>query len=157
MTRTSPARRGRCGTSCGRSDRCSASARTPSVPEAELERALREVAVLVARGVAPEEVFTATSEQAARVCGVAPERSCASGSSGAEIVGRWGQPGRGAPVGDELELDGGGALTLVRDTGLPARFDDYASRRGRWGRRATDRVARERGGAGLVEGASGAR
>jgi hypothetical protein len=40
------------------------------VAEADLERALREVAVLVARGVAPEEVFAAISEQSARVCRV---------------------------------------------------------------------------------------
>ncbi|WP_053227175.1 sensor histidine kinase [Solirubrobacter soli] len=92
-----------------------------------VERALREVAVLVARGVAPEEVFDAISEQAARVCGVGAGGVVRFGADGAALVGRWGELAREAlPPGMSFALDGGGALTLVRETGLPARFDDYA-------------------------------
>jgi signal transduction histidine kinase len=92
-----------------------------------VERALREVAILVARGVAPEEVFDAISEQAARVCGVGAGGVVRFGSDGASLVGRWGELAREAlPPGMSFALDGGGALTLVRETGLPARFDDYA-------------------------------
>ena len=89
-----------CAISCARSVRCSASARTPGVPEVELERALREVAVLVARGVAPEDVFAATSEQAARVCRVGAGAVVRFDRSGAVIVGRWGHdPARCCPRG----------------------------------------------------------
>jgi signal transduction histidine kinase len=91
------------------------------------ERALREVAVLVARGVAPEAVFDAISEQAARVCGVGAGGVVRFGPAGAELVGRWGELARETlRPGMSFALDGGGALTLVRETGLPARFDDYA-------------------------------
>jgi signal transduction histidine kinase len=91
------------------------------------ERALREVAVLVARGVAPEQVFDAISEQAARVCGVGAGGVVRFSPSGAELVGRWGELARETlPPGMSFALDGGGALTLVRRTGLPARFDEYA-------------------------------
>ena len=83
--------------------------------------------MLVARGVAPEEVFDAISEQAARVCGVGAGAVVRFGDAGAAIVGRWGEIAREAlPPGMSFALDGGGALTLVRETGLPARFDDYA-------------------------------
>src|SRR3954451_10125787 len=93
----------------------------------DIERALREVAVLVARGVAPEEVFDAISEQAARVCGVGAGAVVRFSDAGAAIVGRWGEGAREVlPPGMSFALDGGGALTLVRETGLPARFDDYA-------------------------------
>ena len=77
----------------------------------ELEAALREVAVLVARGAGPEEVFGEISQQAARVCGV-----------GAGAVVRFGEAG--------LEITGGiapvarGALGLVRNTGAPARIEE---------------------------------
>ena len=91
------------------------------------ERALREVAVLVARGVAPEEVFDAISEQAARVCGVGAGAVVRFTGRAAALVGRWGDLARETlPPGMSFALDGGGALTLVRETGLPARFDDYA-------------------------------
>ncbi len=91
------------------------------------ERALREVAILVARGVAPEEVFDAISEQAARVCGVGAGAVVRFTGRAASLVGRWGDLARETlPPGMSFALDGGGALTLVRETGLPARFDDYA-------------------------------
>jgi signal transduction histidine kinase len=104
------------------------------VAEADLERALREVAVLVARGVAPEQVFAAISEQSARVCRVGAGAVVRFAAAGAEIVGRWGHDERSVlPAGTSFPLDGGGALTLVRNTGLPARFDEYAQARGAMG------------------------
>ena len=78
------------------------------MPEVELERALREVAVLVARGVAPEDVFAATSEQAARVCRVGAGAVVRFDRTGAVIVGRWGHdPGSVLPAGLSFELGGG--------------------------------------------------
>ena len=85
------------------------------------------MAILVARGVAPEEVFDAISEQAARVCGVGAGAVVRFTGRAASLVGRWGDLARETlPPGMSFALDGGGALTLVRETGLPARFDDYA-------------------------------
>src|SRR3954449_1440373 len=85
--------------------------RTPRVAEADLERALREVAVLVARGVAPEEVFDAISEQAARVCGVGAGAVVRFTGRAAALVGRWGDLARETlPPGMSFALDGGGAL-----------------------------------------------
>ena len=53
---------------------------------------------------------------------------------GAVIVGRWGHdPGTVLPSGLSFELGGGGALSLVRNTGLPARFDEYAYSQGDMG------------------------
>jgi signal transduction histidine kinase len=100
----------------------------------ENERALREVAVLVARGVEAEELFDAISEQAARVCGVGAGAVVRFGDGGATLAGRWGELAREAlPPGMSFALDGGGALTLVRETGLPARFDEYATAVGAMG------------------------
>jgi signal transduction histidine kinase len=102
----------------------------------DIERALREVAVLVARGVAPEEVFDAISEQAARVCGVGAGAVVRFTGRAAALAGRWGDLARETlPPGMSFVLDGGGALTLVRETGLPARFDDYAVATGAMGER----------------------
>ena len=85
------------------------------------------MAVLVARGVAPEQVFDAISEQAARVCGVGAGAVVRFSGRAAALVGRWGDLARETlPPGMSFALDGGDALTLVRETGLPARFDDYA-------------------------------
>jgi len=90
-----------------------------------IEAALREIAVLVAHGAPPDEVFAAISEQAARVCGVSAAAVVRFTDDGAAIAGRWGKV-EAFPAGTEFGLGRGGALTLVRNTGLPARFDEYA-------------------------------
>ena len=87
--------------------------------------ALRELALLVARGGQPYEVFSAISEEAARVCEVSAASVVRFTGDGAELVGRWGHEDL-FPVGTSFTLGQGGALTLVRDTGLPARYDLYA-------------------------------
>ena len=86
--------------------------------------ALRDLAVLVARGAAPDEVFGAISEQAAGVCGVSAAAVVRFTDAGAVIAGRWGAVDA-FPAGSAFPLGAGGALTLVRNTGLPARFDEY--------------------------------
>ncbi len=77
----------------------------------ELEAALREVAVLVARGAAPEEVFSTISAQAARVCGVADGAVVRFREEGLDVTG-------------EIGLGARGALGLVRHTGAPARIEE---------------------------------
>lgn len=86
--------------------------------------ALRDIAVLVARGAGPGEVFAEISVQAACVCGVSAAAVVRFTDAGAEVAGRWGDVDA-FPAGTAFPLGAGGALTLVRDTGLPARFDEY--------------------------------
>ena len=86
--------------------------------------ALRDIAVLVARGAAPGDVFAEISAQAARVCGVSAAAVVRFTDEGAVVAGRWGDVAA-FPTGTAFPLGAGGALTLVRDTGLPARFDEY--------------------------------
>ncbi len=86
--------------------------------------ALRDLAVLVAHGAAPDEVFGAISEQAAGVCGVSAAAVVRFTDAGAVVAGRWGAVDA-FPAGSAFPLGAGGALTLVRSTGLPARFDEY--------------------------------
>src|SRR5829696_3450402 len=80
----------------------------------EQQAALREVAVLVAHGGPPGDVFGAISAQAARVCHVGGAAVVRFGESGSEVVGRWGNVVFGLS----------GALGLVRHTGLPARVEE---------------------------------
>ncbi|MBE2316086.1 hypothetical protein DVA67_008870 [Solirubrobacter sp. CPCC 204708] len=86
--------------------------------------ALRDIAVLVAHGASPANVFAAISEQAAQVCGVSAAAVVRFADGGATIAGRWGSVDA-FPAGTVFPLGAGGALTLVRNTGLPARFDEY--------------------------------
>jgi signal transduction histidine kinase len=76
-----------------------------------LEAALREIAVLVARGASPQAVFDEISQQAARVCGVGAGAVVRFGETGLEMTGAI------APVAR-------GALGLVRNTGAPARIEE---------------------------------
>jgi signal transduction histidine kinase len=96
------------------------------------EAALRTIAVLVAHGGPPAEIFAAISEQAADVCGVSAAAVVRFTDEGARVVGRWGRVSE-LPEGTAFALGGGGALTLVRNTGLPARYDEYSLARGAMG------------------------
>ena len=97
-----------------------------------LDAALRAIAVRVAHGGPPEAIFAAISEQAAAVCGVSAAAVVRFSDDGAEIVGHWGTVSA-MPDPPAFALGGGGALTLVRNTGLPARYDEYAIARGEMG------------------------
>jgi hypothetical protein len=86
--------------------------------------ALRDIAVLVAHGAPPDDVFAAISQQAARVCEVSASAVVRFTDAGALVAGRWGDVDA-FPAGTAFPLGAGGALTLVRRTGMPARFDEY--------------------------------
>jgi signal transduction histidine kinase len=95
---------------------------------AEEQAALRRVAVLVARGAAPEEVFAAVAEETGRVLGAdftGINRYDTEGTT--TIVGMWTSTCTrpNVAVGDRLELGGRNVTTLVYQTGQPARIDDY--------------------------------
>jgi signal transduction histidine kinase len=94
---------------------------------ADEQAALRRVATLVARGVPPEELFAAVTEEAGRVLSVEyaalsryePDR-------GVTVVAVWGRTGHNVPVGNRLIVGGNNVGTLVFETGRPARIDNYA-------------------------------
>jgi GAF domain-containing protein len=118
------------------------------------QAALRRVATLVARGVQPENVFAAVTEEVGRLLSVefADLRRYEHDGT-ATIVAAAGRSGMPVPVGKRLELGGRNVSTLVFETGRPASVDGYADASGPLGT-----VAREYGlgsGAGapvIVEG-----
>jgi signal transduction histidine kinase len=113
---------------------------------ADEQAALRRVAVLVARGAPPEEVFAAVAAEAGRLLG-----SDLTGVGRFDpdnvltVVGAWSSTGAAMsfPAGTRVKLGGNNASTLIHRTGRPVRFDDYGGATGAaadltrdWGRRA---------------------
>jgi PAS domain S-box-containing protein len=109
--------------------------------EAELARlageqaALRRVATLVARGVPPEEVFAAVTEEAGRLLPVDhAELGRYEANAAITTVAAWSRTGSPfPPVGSRWPLDGNNLSTLVFETGRPARVDSYANASGALG------------------------
>jgi signal transduction histidine kinase len=100
---------------------------------AEEHAALRRVAVLVAKGVAPEEVFTAVTAEAGRLLrsDLAAVGRYSSGNT-LTIVARWGTAGNRRP-GSHTRLGGTNAGTLVFETGQSVRMDDFSHLSGQGG------------------------
>ena len=96
------------------------------------QRALRRVATLVASEVQPERVFTAVSEECARVLEVNASIVVRyEGDQTATIVGRHNRDGIDVfLVGDALPTDEQSAIGGVLKTGTPARIDDWGGRTG---------------------------
>jgi signal transduction histidine kinase len=98
---------------------------------AEEQVALRRVATLAARGSTPSEVFRAITEEVGRLLAVEfaimgrfdADRTVVS-------VGGWGAPAGRFPVGSRAPLEGENLVTIVFETGRPARVDDYAQSTG---------------------------
>jgi signal transduction histidine kinase len=90
--------------------------------------ALRRLATLVARGVAPMEVFGAVAEEMRRCVPAATaglwrfetdgEITIVAAAADPEALARW-------PVGTRTPVDGNTLATLVQRTGGPARIDSY--------------------------------
>jgi GAF domain-containing protein len=93
---------------------------------AEEQAALRRVATLVARGVPPEEVFAAVVEEVGQLLPVdfALMGRYEAGGTIIAIAG-WGALVASFPIGRRWELGGNNLVTIVRDTGRPARIDRY--------------------------------
>jgi PAS domain S-box-containing protein len=96
------------------------------------QRALRRVATLVAAEVSPARVFTAVSEECARVLGVNSSAVMRYGGDGwATIVARHNRDNVGVlQVGERLEATESSAVGRVLRTGAPARIDDWGGVRG---------------------------
>ena len=104
---------------------------------ADEQAALRRVATLVARGVAPPEVFAAVAREVSQLLGVDATHMGRYELDGtATAVASWGT-GDHVPPGTRSTLDGESVAALVLRTGRPARmesYDDAAGRDGAMGR-----------------------
>src|SRR6266550_2499292 len=90
---------------------------------------LRQVATLVARESSPEELFAAVAEQVARIIDVPHVRLVRYEPDGSVVVGGFSEDGRldePFPIGSRWPLDSPGVVLTVRQTGRPARLEDYA-------------------------------
>jgi GAF domain-containing protein len=93
---------------------------------AEEQSALRRVATLVARGVAPTELFAAATEEVGRLLGA--DRAGMIRYDGDEMVSAvatWAADGEHEPVGGPWPLDGESLAPRILRTGRPARIDDW--------------------------------
>jgi signal transduction histidine kinase len=121
---------------------------------AEEHAASRRVATLVARGVPPEEVFAAVTEEVSQLLSVeyaGLSRYEPDGS--ATIVAGSGSRGERVPVGRRWTLGGNNITTLVFETGRPARIDGYSDASGSLGDAAREeRVGSGAGAPVIVEG-----
>jgi signal transduction histidine kinase len=98
---------------------------------ADQQAALRRVATLVARGVAPEEVFNAVTAESTRVLGAAASGLFRYEPNGMmTLMAHDGRERIVMAVGDQLTLDGSSAAAKVRRTGRPARIESYATASG---------------------------
>jgi GAF domain-containing protein len=99
---------------------------------AEEQAALRRVATLVARGVPPQEVFAAVTEE---VGGLLPVEFAIMGRYEPDraviVVAAWRKTGNPwPPVGSRWPLDGKNLATVLFETGRPARIDSYGDASG---------------------------
>ena len=91
------------------------------------QSALRQVATLVARESAPDQLFAAVAEQVARVFDVPHVRLVRYEPDGSVVVGGFSERDRELfPIGLRRPLDSPGVIATVRQTGRPARVEDYA-------------------------------
>ena len=93
----------------------------------EEQAALRRVAVLVARGAPPEEVFTTVTAEVRRLLAADVTALARYDPDGAmTYVARWSAAGEDRGGGVRPRLGGRNVSTLVFQTGRPARIDDFS-------------------------------
>jgi PAS domain S-box-containing protein len=103
---------------------------------ADEQAALRRVATLIARESPAAEVFAAVAEELGRLLDADTTRLVRyDADATATVVSTWDQPGdtvpvNAVPVGTRMPLGGMNVVSLVAETGKPARIDDYASATG---------------------------
>jgi signal transduction histidine kinase len=98
---------------------------------AEEQAALRRVATLVAEGAPPANLLAVVAEEVARVVhvrSVSIARYEADGT--ATELANFSEQGELFPLGTRWSLEGTNVLAAVRDTGRPARINDYSSPEG---------------------------
>ena len=91
------------------------------------QAALRQVATLVARESSPGRLFAVVAEQVAQVFDVPLVRLVRYELDGLAVVGAFSEgDDEPFPIGSRLPLDTPGVAAIVRETGRPARVEDYA-------------------------------
>jgi PAS domain S-box-containing protein len=99
---------------------------------ADEQAALRRVATLVAKGVPPEDVFAAVSEEVGQLVAIDSTSMLRyEGDGTATVIAQWAETDIdviqiGTPVTFE-DLEGESLTELVQRTGRPARIDSYAN------------------------------
>jgi signal transduction histidine kinase len=95
------------------------------------QTALRRVATLVARGAPPEQVFAAVAKEIGELLEVASVGVGRFETDGTVTsVAVWGSGLAQFPVGSEWVREGKNLVTIVSETGRPARIDSYADASG---------------------------
>jgi signal transduction histidine kinase len=95
------------------------------------QAALRQVATLVARQSSRDQLFAIVAEQVARVFDVPHVRLIRYEPEGWIVVGGFSERERGPfPIGYGSPLDRPGVIATIRQTGRPARVEDYAEMSG---------------------------
>jgi signal transduction histidine kinase len=95
------------------------------------QAALRRVATLVAGGAAPASLLAVVAEEVARVVHVWFVSIARYETDGtATELASFSERGGLFPVGTHWSLEGTNVLATVRESGLPARIDDYSSSEG---------------------------
>jgi PAS domain S-box-containing protein len=93
---------------------------------ADEQAALRRVATLVARGVAPPDVFAAVAREVGLLLHVDATHMARYESDGtATGVAAWSPTGDHVPVGRQVDLEGESIAAAVFRTGRPARIQSY--------------------------------
>jgi len=93
---------------------------------AEEQAALRRVATLVARDTPSTEVFDAVAAEVGKLLDTdITVVGRYDGDGAATAIGSWSTPGGGVPVGTRSAVGGHNVLTIVAETGKPARVDGY--------------------------------
>ncbi|MDA0158708.1 GAF domain-containing protein [Solirubrobacter ginsenosidimutans] len=92
---------------------------------ADEQAALRRVAMLVARGAPPPDVFDAVAEELGRLLDAASSGLIRfDGEQTATVVAGWGRLGEVVTTGTRLPLGGVNVVTKIARSGRPARIDD---------------------------------
>jgi signal transduction histidine kinase len=108
-----------------------AESRAGLVRLAEEQAALRRVAMLVARGVPPEQVFAKVTEESGRLLAVDLATMARYEPDGTfTILAAWGRGGEHVLVGSRWPLGGQNLGTLVFESGRAARIDNLAEATG---------------------------
>ncbi len=98
---------------------------------ADEQAALRRVATLVARDVPSTDVFESVATEVGKLLGTdITVVGRYDGDGAATAIGSWSASGGGVPVGTRSVLGGHNVLTIVAETGEPARVDGYAGATG---------------------------
>jgi PAS domain S-box-containing protein len=103
-----------------------AESRTGLARLAEEQAALRRVAMLVARGAAPEEVFAAVTGEVGRLLGTHLAGMARYNSDDTvTVLATWAAEGDHPLVRGPWPLEGGDLASTISRTGRPVRIDDY--------------------------------